>query len=365
MPRVHRVTDCNDANGCVTLTLPNSNVYANNLLIAIDGSFGTSHAPCPLPSPPHCAGNWTTANGGPTVFVHNTPVNSAGDPDTCGHVRVEGSPTVFTDGNGGGAVYDNSEPLTSAPIVTLGDGRKYVPTEQDEYVFENTDVPEEINLGPETVFPSTEVKPVIEKEQDLVQPSPTTPPAQNCSNVNTLDSNFSWANGSPAYIDFDDFSSSFQLSPSYYVSDLTTDPIVSTYSFSSSVTQTSGLTQKQILQNLCFLSRTILQPLRDDPNVPTFAITSGFRNKSGGSQHNKGQAVDIQVFSFHGLSSTGRLYYELAQYIRDNFDYDQLILEWFGRNPWIHISTNSTGHRKSVLTQVSSSSYSPGLRLLG
>jgi len=361
MPRTHRLTDSNSAGGSVTGTTQGT-VYANNLLVSTDGSSVSPDAACSNGNI-HCSPN--TANGGPTVFAENIPVNSAGDPDTCGHPRVAGSPNVFTDGGGGGAIFDNSEPLAGAPIITLGTGRKIIPTEQDRYVFENNDVPEEINPGAETVFTSSEVKPITEQEQDSVQPPPNIPPAANCTDIDNLSASFSWATGSPPYPDFDTFASSVALSANYTAYDLTIGPAVSTYRFSSAVTQPCGLSQKQILQNLCFHAKTVLEPLRADSNVPPFVITSGWRNKSGGSQHNKGQATDLQFFSFHGTGNTGQQYYDLAQYIRDNFDYDQIILEWFGKNPWIHISTNSSGHRKSVLTQVSSSSYAPGLRRLG
>jgi uncharacterized Zn-binding protein involved in type VI secretion len=363
MPKVHRIGDSNSAGGSVTGT-PQGSVFANNILIAVDGASVSPDSSC-NDGNIHCAPN--TANGGPTVFAEGIPVNSAGDPDTCGHPRVNGSPNVFTDGGGGGAVYDNSEPMLTAPIIILPSGRRFIPTLQDEYVQENNDVPEEINPPPYVAHPEFNSAPknVTEQEVDEQQPPPNVPPVQDCSTVDALDSNFSWATGSPNYPDFDTFAAGFQLSPNFRVYDLSIGPAVSTHRFSSAVTQASGLTQKQILQNLCFLSKTILEPLLADSNVPTFTVTSAFRNRSGTSQHNKGQSVDLQIFSFHGTGSTGQQYYDLAQYIRDNFDYDQLILEWFGRNPWIHLSVNPSGHRKSVLTQVSSSSFAPGLRRLG
>lgn len=93
MPAVHRMTDENDGGGAVT-DIPQSTVYANGLLIAVDGSIGTSHPPCPV-DPTHCAGNWVTANGSGTVKIEGIPVNRTGDADSCGHIRAAGSPTVF------------------------------------------------------------------------------------------------------------------------------------------------------------------------------------------------------------------------------------------------------------------------------
>lgn len=88
----HRLGDCNTAGGCVT-NIPQSTVFANSLLVVVNGSIGTSHPPCPVF--PHCFGEWITTSGGPTVFAENIPVNKLGDPDSCGHPRAAGSPDVF------------------------------------------------------------------------------------------------------------------------------------------------------------------------------------------------------------------------------------------------------------------------------
>ena len=95
-----------------------------------------------------------------------------------------------------------------------------------------------------------------------------------------------------------------------------------------------------------------------------FTVTSAFRQGTNGSQHNRGQAADIQFLDFHGGGNTGAQYYERAQSIRDDHQYDQMILEWYGRNPWIHVSNNSAGNRRSVLTQTSPNGFSPGLKQL-
>lgn len=90
---VARMTDVNSAGGAIT-SIPQNTVFANNLLISVNGSIGTGHPPCPSPSI-HCAGVWQTANGSTTVFINNIPVNRLSDADTCGHSRVGGSATVF------------------------------------------------------------------------------------------------------------------------------------------------------------------------------------------------------------------------------------------------------------------------------
>jgi len=88
-----RLNDLNTGGGRI-ISIPQSTVFANNLLVCVNGSIGTSHPPCPKPSI-HCQGNWITTSGGPTVFIENIPVNKTGDIDSCSHSRASGSPNVF------------------------------------------------------------------------------------------------------------------------------------------------------------------------------------------------------------------------------------------------------------------------------
>jgi zinc D-Ala-D-Ala carboxypeptidase len=101
------------------------------------------------------------------------------------------------------------------------------------------------------------------------------------------------------------------------------------------------------------LAQHVLQPIRDHFGVTV--ITSGFRGEElnrriGGarnSQHMTGEAADIRV---PGVSN-----YELAVWIRDNLEYDQLILEAYTPGDigsgWVHVSfTVSRANRKENLT---------------
>jgi|TARA_R100000734_G_C3271871_1_gene67656 uncharacterized Zn-binding protein involved in type VI secretion len=81
--------DANNAGGVIN-SIPQSNVFCNSQLLAVDGSKGTGH---PL-GPPHAAGVWTTGNGSSTVKCNGIPVNRQGDSDSCAHVRVGGSNNV-------------------------------------------------------------------------------------------------------------------------------------------------------------------------------------------------------------------------------------------------------------------------------
>ena len=105
-------------------------------------------------------------------------------------------------------------------------------------------------------------------------------------------------------------------------------------------------------ENLKSLCTSILQPIRDHFNR-VVSVSSGYRSvelcvaigSSTGSQHAKGQAADFEIF---GISNK-----ELADYINENLDYDQLILEyWKESDPnsgWVHCSYKSEGNRKQYL----------------
>ena len=105
--------------------------------------------------------------------------------------------------------------------------------------------------------------------------------------------------------------------------------------------------------NLKSLCEMILQPIRDHFGQ-VVSVSSGYRSpelcvaigSSTQSQHAKGQASDFEIF---GISNK-----ELADYIDQNLDYDQLILEyWKGEDEpnsgWVHCSFNTQGNRKQYL----------------
>ena len=106
-------------------------------------------------------------------------------------------------------------------------------------------------------------------------------------------------------------------------------------------------------ENLKSLCEMILQPIRDHFGQ-VVSVSSGYRSpelciaigSKTTSQHAKGQASDFEIF---GISNK-----ELADYIDQNLDYDQLILEyWKGEDEpnsgWVHCSFNTQGNRKQYL----------------
>ena len=97
----------------------------------------------------------------------------------------------------------------------------------------------------------------------------------------------------------------------------------------------------------------VVQKVRD--NFGPTVINSGYRGAelnaavggSSNSQHCKGQAVDIEV---PGVANA-----EVAQWIADNCEFDQLILEFYTPgipdSGWVHVSyVDSAENRKSILT---------------
>ena len=105
-------------------------------------------------------------------------------------------------------------------------------------------------------------------------------------------------------------------------------------------------------ENLKSLCTRILQPVRDHFSR-VVSVSSGYRSQAlceaigskTTSQHAKGQAADFEIF---GISNK-----ELADYINENLDYDQLILEyWKESDPnsgWVHCSYNVNVNRKQYL----------------
>jgi hypothetical protein len=143
-----------------------------------------------------------------------------------------------------------------------------------------------------------------------------------------------------------------KLSPNFTVKDLSVNTI-----FPHNIVAQNGLSIPDILQNMQGVAVNILEPLR--AQYPGLRINSAFRKGTGTSQHNKGQAVDIQ---WPGLSAAG--YTPIAQWITANLPVDQLIFE-HGNSIWLHISYNRTlsNQRGQLLTYYPKESpqYKPGL----
>ena len=104
--------------------------------------------------------------------------------------------------------------------------------------------------------------------------------------------------------------------------------------------------------NLKSLCTHVLQPIRDHFSR-VVSVSSGYRSPElctaiGSkitSQHARGEAADFEIF---GVSNK-----ELADYINEELEYDQLILEyWKESDPnsgWVHCSYSQNHNRKQYL----------------
>lgn len=88
MGKIHRMGDANNVGGAID-DIPQTTVFADNKLVAINGSQGSGD------ENGHDYHKWATANGSKDVFVNGIPVNFEGNADTCGDNRVAGSSDVF------------------------------------------------------------------------------------------------------------------------------------------------------------------------------------------------------------------------------------------------------------------------------
>ena len=118
---------------------------------------------------------------------------------------------------------------------------------------------------------------------------------------------------------------------------------------------------------LKILAERVLQPIRDHFQKGV-KVNSGYRSPDsnaavGGSRtsdHCKGQAADIEI---PGVPNA-----DLAQWIMDNLEYTQLILEFYTPgipdSGWVHVSYDPDNLKKQELTAMKvagKTQYVPGL----
>ena len=106
------------------------------------------------------------------------------------------------------------------------------------------------------------------------------------------------------------------------------------------------------IDNLQALVDNVLQPIRDHFGRPV-TISSGFRNHEinkliGGSDtshHSRGMAADFEIM---GMDNK-----KLAEWVRDNMKFTQLILEFYTdgdpNSGWVHVAYDPDDLRQQVL----------------
>jgi len=151
-----------------------------------------------------------------------------------------------------------------------------------------------------------------------------------------------------------------QLSPNFSLHELTK----SETALRLDIDNTPGEAETENLRLLC---EKVLQPVRDHFGKGV-KVNSGFRapavnQATGGSKtsdHCLGRAADIEI---PGVANA-----DLAQWIMDNLDYTQLILEFYtpgiGDSGWVHVSYDPNNLKKQELTATKvagKTTYLPGL----
>ena len=150
------------------------------------------------------------------------------------------------------------------------------------------------------------------------------------------------------------------LTKNFTLSEMTKSETALRYDMDNSIDQTA-------ISNLQALAVYVLQPVRDHYGKGV-KVNSGFRHpdvnaKVGGSKtsdHCKGMAADIEI--------PGVPNHELAEWIKANLPYTQLILEFYTRgvpdSGWVHVSYDPANLKKQDLTAVKEGGktvYLPGL----
>lgn len=272
--------------------------------------------------------------GAPAVFANFQEVGRIGDEYTSDNIITSGSSNVFA---------GNEVPIPSNVVGETVDG-VFVP--ENPYQFFNAvTIIREAGLNAVNDEPGEERNDFGLQEKfspgDSNAPADTTPASVDegvpvdCGNfiVSPLDYNQN-------------------LSPNFTVRNFSIGAV-----FPHTIVAQGGFDVAGILCNLKGLAENIIEPLR--LQYPGFRINSGFRQGSATSQHGRGQAADLQ---WPGLAPAA--YTPIAEWIRDNLPFDQLIFE-HGKSIWIHVSYNRTivKQRGIILTYYppQSPQYRPGL----
>ena len=156
-------------------------------------------------------------------------------------------------------------------------------------------------------------------------------------------------------VDPDDIDYYQPLSDNFVLRDVSLGAVVSQYEIQAQ----AGLTEEEIVCNLKNIVNNAAEKIL--AQYSDMIITSGFRQGTGTSQHEFGEAIDLQ-FPDHDPED----YFDIATWIKDNVAFDQLLLEYksYGSKlPWIHISLKreKADNRYQILTLFNNATHDQGL----
>jgi uncharacterized Zn-binding protein involved in type VI secretion len=330
MPGVSRDAGTDSAGGPIIQGSPD--VFTNGDPTVRVGDAVAGHAPGIHAAPVMAAGSGN-------VFTNNISTVRAGDPATCGDLAT-GSGDVF-------AGDDIDQDIPSVRIVIDADEEDVTNPGAGAAIFQAA-----VNNGTISQREATVKAFEPTGKTDTAPARPSAPLSKDCGDIESIFTDESPPSG-------DDIDK-VVLQGSFTIGSLTRKPSVI---FDNPLrSSTGGLTVAEIACNLKLLLINCIIPIRNQ--YPNAFVTNTWRPFQGNprSQHPKGQAADIQ---FRGVSKAA--YYDIAQWIKDNVSYDQLLLEYKTTGsglPWIHISFNKDQSRAQVLTLLNNATYSQGLTQL-
>jgi hypothetical protein len=248
--------------------------------------------------------------GASTVFANAKQIGRMGDALSCGSFVVTGSGNVII-GSGKGnppnlgidaTPYSNLQPF----VVVINGETLNFSKETIKSIIEDTP---DVDTGPKTPSTPSDAPP---------EPSPPDAPPDTTDCAELTQAN-----------------SSFKLSQNFTLGQLSSQAIVS----KSAIQPQHGLSLQDIACNLKAVAENLLEPLLAYVG-PKVVVTSGFRIGGSRSQHELGQAVDVQL-----TGTSNDQMFEIAKWVKENLPYDQFIYEYNGNKPWLHMSYNRAGNR--------------------
>lgn len=246
-------------------------------------------------------------------------------------------------------IHDKVMPGPGVSGTPVGASTEFTPSPKNAFNISVEDsgyTPEVIAQGLKEGFLTQEDVVKIQTEKPEIVEVDDTPPIVTPAQVD--DCKIAIENGKVNY--------ETQISASLKLKQVSRNAAVSSYE----IVAQRGLTEAQIICNLQNLATNVFDKII--AKYPSAFVTSGFRRGNGKSQHEKGEAFDIQ---FRGFSADD--YYNAAVWIKNNLPFDQIILEKTStsHNPWIHVSlTRGKTQRGMTLTSFNGSTYHPGLAKL-